>query len=150
MAQIQAAQHDKDSTGRESQTVVRVDNSPLPPSQEMEAIARIDPELVKFVTKELATQYEFERQTIRDRDATVRYLNKVGLWLGAGLAALAIICSSALIYAGHAVAGGIIGAMSIVSVVAVIVNAGANQRKADQLPKNTDQNPPNRTRNKKK
>ena len=28
MAQIQAAQRDKDPTGRESQTVVRVDNSP--------------------------------------------------------------------------------------------------------------------------
>lgn len=66
MAQIQAAQHDKDPTGRECQTVVRVDNSPLPPSHEMEAIARIDPELVTFITKELSTQYEFERQTVRD------------------------------------------------------------------------------------
>lgn len=75
MAQIQAAQRDKDPTGRESQTVVRVDNSPLPPAQELEAIQRINPELVSFVIKELSTQYEFERQTIRDRDATVRYLN---------------------------------------------------------------------------
>lgn len=132
MAQIQAAQRDKDCTGRESQTVVRLDNSPLPPSQEIEAIARIDPTLVEFITKELSTQYEFERQTIRERDATVRYLNKTGLWLGAGLAALSIVCSSLLIYFDHAVAGGLLGFSSIVSVVAVIVNAGSNQRRADQ------------------
>lgn len=49
MAQIQAAQRDKDPTGRESQTVVRVDNSPLPTAQELEAIQRINPELVSFV-----------------------------------------------------------------------------------------------------
>ncbi len=149
MAQIQAAQHDKDPTGRESQTVVRVDNSPLPPSHEMEAIARIDPELVTFITKELSTQYEFERQTVRDRDATVRYLNKTGLWLGSGLAALAIICSSLLIYFDHAIAGGVLGFSSIVSVVTVIVNAGSNQRKADQTSK-PSQDPTPSQRSKKK
>lgn len=133
MAQIQAAQRDKDPTGRESQTVVRFDNSPLPPAQELEAIQRINPELVSFVIKELSTQYEFERQTIRDRDATVRYLNKTGLWLGAGLAALTIICSTVLVYTGNAVTGGVLGVLGIASVVAVIVNAGSNQRKADQL-----------------
>lgn len=149
MAQIQAAQHDKDPTGRESQTVVRVDNSPLPPSQEMEAIARIDPALITFITKELSTQYEFERQIVRDRDATVRYLNKTGLWLGSALAAIAIICSSLLIYFGHSVAGGLLGFSSIVSVVAVIVNAGSNQRKADQIGQQS-QDSPSSQKNKKK
>lgn len=132
MATLKAAQHDRDTaSGRESRQIVQLDNSPLPPAEELERINAISPALVDFITKELSTQYEFQRKTISDRDATVKTLSITGLWLGTVIALVAILCSSFLIYSGFAWAGGCLGLASLASVVAVVVNAGANQRRAD-------------------
>lgn len=132
MANLKAAQHDRDTaSGRESRQVLQLDNSPLPPAEEIERIHAIDPSLVEFIKTELSTEYEFNRKTISDRDSTVRTLSITGLWLGAAIALVAILSSSFLIYAGFALPGGIMGVASLFSVVAVVVNAGANQRRAD-------------------
>ncbi len=132
MANLKAAQHDRDTvSGRESRQVFQLDNSPLPPAEELERINAISPELVGFITNELSTQYEFHRKTVASRDATVRTLSITGLWLGSFIALVAILSSSFLIYSGFTWAGGTLGVASVFSVVAVVVNAGANQRRAD-------------------
>ena len=140
MANLKAAQHDKDAvSGRESSQILQLDNSPLPPAEELERIHAIDPSLVEFVKNELATQYEFNRKTISERDSTVRTLNITGLWLGSTIALVAILSSTFLIYSGFVVGGSLMGLASLASVVTVIVNAGANQRRADHnLPDTQD------------
>lgn len=133
MANLKAAQQDRDTaSGRESRQFLQLDNSPLPPAEEIERIHAIDPSLIDFIKTELSTEYEFNRKTISDRDSTVKTLSITGLWLGAVIALVAILSSSFLIYSGFALPGGIMGVTTLVSVVAVIVNAGANQRRADQ------------------
>ena len=151
MANLKAAQHDRDTaSGRESRQILQLDNSPLPPAEELERINAISPALVDFITNELSTQYEFNRKTISSRDATVRTLSITGLWLGTVIALVAILSASFLIYSGFTWAGGALGIASLASVVAVVVNAGANQRRADQSvpPANTatkkNQQKPNR------
>lgn len=133
MANLKAAQRDRDTeSGRESSKVIQLDNSPLPPADEIERINKISPELVTFITNELKTQYEFNRSVVLKRDATVRHLSISGLWLGWILAMTAVGSSVYVICSGHPIAGCFLGASSLAAVVAVIVNAGANQRRADQ------------------
>lgn len=133
MANLKAAQLNKDTqSGKESSQILQLDNSPLPPADEIARIHAIDPSLVDFIKSELSTQYAFNRQTISHRDDTVRTLSITGLWLGTLIAVVAILCSAFLIYSGYSVPGAVMGVASLVSVVTVIVNAGANQRRADQ------------------
>ena len=133
MANLKAAKHDRDTvSGKESHQLLQLDNNPLPPAEELERMQAIDPALVKFITSEMATQYEFNRSVIRDRDRTIRHLSIFGLWLGTLITLVAIGCATFLIYSGFVWPGGIMGVVSLVSVVTVIVNAGATQRTADQ------------------
>lgn len=147
MANLKAAQRDRDTeSGRESSKLIQLDNSPLPPAEELERINQISPDLVTFIANELKTQYEFNRSVVIKRDATVRHLSISGLWLGWVLAMTAIGSSVYVICSGHTIAGCFLGASSLAAVVAVIVNAGVNQRRADQSANGNEPVPKNGNR----
>lgn len=129
---MQIQQQQKDASGNEHQLRAQIDNSPLPSAQELDALSRIDPTLIEFVKTELKIQYQSDRQIRESTEKTIRHLSVAGLYLGSLLAFFCLACATFLIYSGFTWSGSIFGIASLASVVAVIVNAGANRRRADK------------------
>lgn len=133
MANIHAEQRAREvTTGVEHASLLRIDNSPLPPAHELQQIQAIDPTLIVFVKDELTKQYEHQRKIVEERDKTVKHLSIAGLYLGTFITIFALMCSTFLVCSGYVWTGGILGFGTLLSVVTVIVNAGATQRKADK------------------
>lgn len=130
MSNVQVAQQEQTSQGTR-QIVAKVDNSPLPPANELASLQSIDARLVHFVVEEIQKENDLRRKILNRREIVYSFLNIVGLFFGTALAALSLLASCYLVMQGHLWAGGAFGVSTIVGVVSTIINAGNNARRAE-------------------
>lgn len=122
-----------DTVGEQEVNVFTVDDSILPPPQELEAYKQIDPEIIKYLMDAAAKEQEHRHKTtaekiyiIKDNQKKEFKINLLGI-ICALISVIAILCLCAwALYLDKQWISTIIGISTIVSLASIFIN---NQKK---------------------
>lgn len=126
-------QHRTQKVGNESgyalQQQITIDDSLLPPAEELYKLKQIDPSIIEWI----------KGRTEKEQDARIRFnfdsiaivktdqdIAKTALWLAFAIAFVAMITAIVFMFLGKEIAGGAFGFISVVMYVQAFLRFGRN------------------------